>query len=211
MQSNPFKDYRDSYIINQHVKNPNIIAGDYSYYAGYHHGKEFDECVWYMDGKEETHSEQLIIGKFCSIASGATFMMSGNCGHRYAWISQYPLDIFAEGYDKNNNTPPKAFISKGNINIGNDVWIGAEALIMPGVSIGDGAVIGTRAVVTKDVEPYTIVGGNPAKLIKKRFSDEEIDILLRMKWWNWSEGKIKNNLDILRSGDIQKLAEIELK
>lgn len=205
MTNNPFQDYRRSYQIKNHTKNPNIIAGEYSYYAGYYHGKHFDECVWYMDGTETVCPEKLVIGKFCSIATGATFMMAGNCGHRYDWIAQYPLDGFDDDYDGYKENPPKAFISKGDTVVGNDVWIGAEAMIMPGLTIGDGAVIAARAVVTKNVDPYTIVGGNPAKIIKKRFSDEDIAVLLTAKWWDWPEEKIKANLDVLRSGDIKKL------
>lgn len=208
MITNPFKDYRDSYFIKDRTKNPNIIAGDYSYYSGYYHGREFDECVWYMDGTETACPERLIIGKFCSIATGVTFMMAGNQGHRHDWIAQYPLDSFDEDFDGYTTTPPKAFISKGDTVVGNDVWIGAEAMIMPGITIGDGAMIATRALVTKDVDPYTIVGGSPAKVIKKRFSDEQIQILLKVRWWDWPIDKIKANLDILRSGDIFKLPEI---
>jgi len=199
---NPFKDYRDSYFINQRVKNKNIIAGDYSYYSGYYHGKEFDECVWYMDGKETICPEKLIIGKFCSIATGAVFMMAGNQGHRYDWVAQYPLDFLDDDFDGYKTQPPKAFISKGDTIIGNDVWIGAEAMIMPGVHVGDGATIAARAVVTKDVEPYSIIAGVPGKVIKKRFSDEQITKLLEIKWWDWPLEKIKENLDWLRSGKV---------
>jgi len=197
--ANPFKDYRDSYIINQRVKNKNIIAGDYSYYSGYYHGKEFDECVWYMDGKETVCPEKLIIGKFCSIATGVVFMMAGNQGHRYDWIAQYPLDFLDDDFDGYKTRPPKAFISKGDTIVGNDVWIGAEAMIMPGVRIGDGAMIAARAVVTKDVEPYTMVAGVPAKPIKKRFSDEQIAELLEIRWWDWPLEELKEHLDWLRS------------
>lgn len=202
---NPFKDYRDSYIINQRVKNKNIVAGDYSYYSGYYHGKEFDECVWYMDGTETVCPEKLIIGKFCSIATGVVFMMAGNQGHRHDWIAQYPLDFLDDDFDGYKNNPPKAFLSKGDTIIGNDVWIGAEAMIMPGIHIGDGAMIAARAVVTKNVEPYSIVAGVPAKPIKKRFSNQEIEILLKAKWWDWPVEKIKKNLAMLRSGNVQGL------
>jgi len=208
MSNNPFKDYRDSCFICERVKNPNIVAGKYSYYSGYYHGKHFDECVWYMDGTETACPEKLIIGKFCSIATGATFMMGGNCGHRYDWIAQYPLDSFDDDYDGYEENPPKAFISKGDTVVGNDVWIGAEAMIMPGLTIGDGAVVAARAVVTKNIEPYTIVGGNPATIIKKRFSDKDIAILLKVKWWDWPEDKIKANLDALRSKNFEGIEKL---
>ena len=204
---NPFQNYRDSYMINHRVKHPKIIVGDGSYYAGYHHGHHFEECVLYLDEADTNKDvDRLVIGKYCSIASGAKFMMSGNQGHRHDWIATYPLDILEES--KGNKKAPAAFHKKGDTVIGNDVWIGFEALIMPGVTIGNGAVIAARAVVTKDVAPYTIVGGSPATKIKRRFSDEEIEILQKVQWWDWPVEKIKENINILRSGDAHKLREL---
>jgi chloramphenicol O-acetyltransferase type B len=202
---NHFKTYRDSYVIRDRVTHPKIIAGEKSYYAGYYHGHHFEDCVRYLDNADKTKDcDKLIIGKYCSIASGAVFMMSGNTGHRTDWIALYPLDIIEE--NKKGRKSLMAHLKKGDTVIGNDVWIGTEAMIMAGVTVGDGAVIAARAVVTKDVAPYTIVGGNPAKLIKKRFSDDEIAILLKLKWWDWSEDKIRENIDRLRSGDVRGLA-----
>lgn len=204
MTQNPFKTYRDSYIIKDVVKNPNIIAGDYSYYSGYYHGEHFEKCVRYLDEADKNKNcDKLIIGKFCSIASGASFLLSGNQGHRYDWITAYPLDIFEKKSSK--KAAPAGFLRKGDTVIGNDVWIGTEAMIMPGVNIGDGAVIAARAVVTKNVEPYSIVGGNPAKIIKYRFSADKIKKLLEIKWWNWDIEKIKNNIDILRDSNVDIL------
>ena len=207
-KTNPFANYRDSYAINHRVNHPKIIVGDRSYYAGYHHGHHFEDCVLYMDDADRKKDvDKLIIGKYCSIASGAKFMMSGNQGHRHDWITNYPLDIIEDDAARNKKFPA-AFLKKGDTIIGNDVWIGYEALIMPGVTIGDGAVIGARAVVTKDVEPYAIVGGNPAKVIKKRFSDKEITILLQAKWWDWPEDKIKLHIKALRSGEVEQLLAV---
>jgi chloramphenicol O-acetyltransferase type B len=203
MKENPFKAYWDSYDINKKViDHPRIIAGDFSFYAGYYCGRDFEDCVWYVDKDDNPDGDKLIIGKFCSIATGITFMLGGNQGHRYDWTSTYALDYF------DNSSCTKDIDSKGDTVIGNDVWIGADVMIMPGIHIGDGAVIATRAVVTKDVEPYSIVGGNPANFIKKRFSDKKIEILLKVKWWDWTEEKIKENLDLLRSGDVEKLLEL---
>ncbi len=203
--NNIFKTYRDSYEIQSRINNPKIIVGKRSYYAGYYHGKHFEDCVLYLDSSDKNKDvDKLIIGKYCSIASGATFMMSGNQGHRHDWIATYPLDIIEDHKDSSKKVPA-AFLKKGDTVIGNDVWIGFEALIMPGVSIADGAIIGARAVVTKDVAPYEIVGGNPAKLIRKRFTEQQIEILLKVKWWNWPEEKIRTNIDILRSGDVRKI------
>lgn len=199
---NPFKHYRESVIIKDNLKCKHIVAGEGSYYAGYYHGKDFEECVMYLDEIDNKYKpediDQLIIGKYCSIASGAKFMMCGTQGHNYNWIATHPL-IDIDGSD----FPGHSW--KGNTVIGNDVWLGAECLIMPGINIADGAVIAARAVVTKNVGPYEIWGGNPAKFIKKRFSGEEIDKLLQIKWWNWSEETLKKNVSLLRSSDVDKL------
>lgn len=203
------KSYRNSIVINQHLKSKHIIVGDYSYYAGYYHNKSFDDCVMYLDEldneRDPSTTDRLIIGKFCAIASGVKFMMGGTQGHNYQWIAAYPLDEFDDDYDHYTSNPPKAHKLKGDTIIGNDVWIGTESLIMPGIHIGDGAVIAARAVVTKNVGPYEIWGGNPAKLIKKRFTDEEIQQLLEIQWWNWDVATIKRNLDYLRSNKITEL------
>lgn len=208
---NPFKCYRRSLIIKNHTKCKHIIAGDYSYYSGYYHGHGFDDCVMYLDEadnqRDKGELDQLIIGKFCSIATGAKFMMGGTQGHNYNWIASYPLDEFDDDYDGYVNVPPKGYKSKGNTIIGNDVWIGAESMIMPGIKIADGAVIAARSHVTKNIGPYEIWGGNPAKLIKKRFSDSEIEKLLEIKWWDWNIDTIKDHLSFLRSSDVNGLWE----
>lgn len=192
--------YRTSVIIKDNVKSRHVIAGDYSYYA--HGGRPFDECLMYLDEFDNEHEDdRLIIGKFCSIAAGAKFMMGGNQGHNYRWIASYPLDNF----DEEPSPLPKAHQFKGDTVIGNDVWIGAESMIMPGVHIADGAVIAARAVVTKNVGPYEIWGGNPARLIKKRFSDEDIAKLLEIKWWDWDLETLKKNLPLLRSDNVKAL------
>lgn len=204
-----FKNYRDSVIIKDHIKCRHIVAGDYSYYSGYYHGKSFEECVLYLDehdnSQDPSTTDRLIIGKFCSIATGALFMMGGNQGHNYQWIASYPLDSFDADFDGYRRNPPKAYRTKGDTVIGNDVWIGAESLIMPGVHIADGAVIAARAVVTKHVGPYEIWGGNPARLIKKRFSEQDIEKLLQVKWWDWNLETLKANLNTLRSDNISLL------
>lgn len=206
--TNHFRTYRDSYAINSRVKHPKIIVGDRSYYAGYYHGKHFEECVLYLDEADKTKDvDRLIIGKYCSIASGAKFMLGGNHGHNYEWIAQYPLDIIEDERPFGKRFPI-AYEGRGDTVLGNDVWIGFEALIMPGVTIGDGAMVAARAVVTKDVDPYTIVGGNPAKLIKKRFSDSDIEILLKVKWWDWPEEKIKQHIPLLRSNKVVELLKL---
>jgi chloramphenicol O-acetyltransferase type B len=203
-----FHSYRNSIIIKDHVKSKHVIAGDYSYYSGYYHGRPFDDCVLYLDDADNNTKytlDKLIIGKFCSIATGAKFMMGGTQGHNYEWIAAYSLDFLDDDFDCYETVPPKAHKWKGDTVIGNDVWIGAEALIMPGVHIADGAVIAARAVVTKNIGPYEIWGGNPAKLIKKRFSDKCIQKILEIKWWDWDIATIKRNLSFLRSKDVGAL------
>lgn len=191
-------------IIQEHIQNPNIIAGKYSYYSGYYHGHSFDECARYLL-PDRSDVDKLIIGSYCSIGTGASFIMCGNQGHRYDWISSFPFFYMSEVECFKNSKD--AFQLAGDTVIGNDVWIGTEAMIMPGIKIGDGAVIGSRALITKDVEPFTIVGGNPAKPIKKRFSDQHIELLLEMKWWDWDESILKDAIPIICSADIELLYE----
>lgn len=203
---NHFKSYRDSVNIKDHTKCRHIIVGDYSYYAGYYHGRNFEDCVMYLDEKDNDHeTDRLIMGKFCSIATGVKFMMGGTQGHNYNWIATYPLDFLDDDFDGYNEVPPKAYQRKGDTIIGNDVWIGAEAMIIPGIKIADGAVIGARAVVTRNVGPYEIWAGNPARLIKKRFSDEDIAKLLEIKWWNFEINMIKQHLNLIRSSKVDEL------
>ncbi|KJV80311.1 chloramphenicol acetyltransferase [Rickettsia hoogstraalii str. RCCE3] len=205
-----FNSYRDSIFIKDHVKSKHIIAGDYSYYySGYYHGTTFDDCVMYLDAEDNRYKldeiDKLIIGKFCSIATGVKFMMGGTQGYNYNWIASYPLDSFDEDFDNYETIPPKAYRLKGDTVLGNDVWIGAESMIMPGVKIADGAIVGARSLVTKNIGAYEIWGGNPAKLIKKRFSDDDIAKLLQIKWWDWNDDKIKQNLSLLRDSNVKAL------
>ncbi len=146
--------------------------------------------------------DKLIIGKFCMIASDVKFIMNG-ANHLSKSISSYPFAIFGE--DWKDAMEGKHYPNKGNIEIGNDVWIGYNSTIMPGVKIGDGAIIASNSTVTKNVAPYTIVGGNPAKEIKKRFSQEQIEKLLEIKWWNWEIEKITKNVKNLTSENFENL------
>ncbi|MGO3807845.1 MAG: type B chloramphenicol O-acetyltransferase [Sphingobacterium sp.] len=196
-------------IIKDHITNPNIIAGKYSYYSGYYHGHSFDDFARYLF-PDRSDIDKLIIGSFCSIGSGASFIMAGNQGHRYDWISSFPFFYMMEQVDSFKGAVD-GFAGVGNTVVGNDVWIGSEAMIMPGVTIGDGAVVGSRALVTKDVAPYTIVGGNPAKPIKKRFTDDEIEMLLEIEWWNWEEKVLAEAIPLICTGDVKSLYEFYYK
>tara|TARA_B100000678_G_C18189135_1_gene494546 strand:+ start:246 stop:884 length:639 start_codon:yes stop_codon:yes gene_type:complete len=183
------------------VTNPNIRVGRYSYYSGYYHGHGFDECARFLLPEEGV--DKLVIGSFCSIGSGAAFIMAGNQGHRRDWISTFPFYWMPEidAFEGARN----GFEPAGDTVIGNDVWIGTEAIVMPGVKIGHGAVIGTRALVTKDVEPYAIVGGNPSKTLRMRFVEADIARLLELRWWDWSDDELKAAMPLLTDGDISAL------
>lgn len=185
------------------VSNPNIQIGDYTIYHDFvHDPKDFEKNnVLYMYPINHDH---LIIGRFCSIACGAKFLFtSGN--HALCSLSTYSFPIFYDEWNLDPKQITEAWDNKGDIIIGNDVWIGYEALIMSGVTIGDGAIIGARAVVTRDVPPYTIVAGVPAKPIRRRFSDEVIETLQSAQWWNWEKGRIEKNLDAIIHGRIKDL------
>ncbi len=187
--------------LDKQITNPNILVGKYSYYSGYYHGHSFDDCARYL--LPDAGVDRLVIGSFCSIGSGAAFIMAGNQGHRNDWISTFPFYWMSEV--EAFNGAANGFEPAGDTVIGNDVWIGSEAIIMPGVTIGDGAVIGTRALVTRDVPPYAIVGGNPARVIRKRFEEPHIDLLLEMRWWDWPEAHLRTAMQLLTSGDIEAL------
>ena len=185
------------------ITNPNIIVGDYTIYNDFVHDPVMFEQnnVLY---NYPINKDKLIIGKFCSIACGVRFLFN-SANQTLSSLSTYTFPLFYEEWDLKQQDVVNSWDNKGDIIIGNDVWIGYEAVILSGVTVGDGAIIGTRAVVTKDVPPYTIVGGVPAKPIKKRFSEDTIVSLLKIKWWDWPKEKITNNLSAIQSGDIKQL------
>ena len=195
----PLPNYDRLCFLKNIVTNPNIIVGDYTYYDDFADVHNFEKNVKYHF---DFIGDKLIIGKFCMIASGVTFIMNG-ANHLTGAISTYPFAIF--GKDWVHAMEGKNYPSKGDTIIGNDVWIGHDVTIMPGVKIGDGTIIATKSVVTKDVEPYAVVGGNPAKLIKKRFSDKRIEQLMEAKWWDWDIKKITENVHHLTDNDLSKL------
>lgn len=195
----PLPNYERLCFLKNLVKNPNIIIGDYTYYDDFETVENFEKNVKYLFN---FIGDQLIIGKFCMIASDVTFIMNG-ANHLSKSITSYPFAIFGEAWS--DAMDGKSYPTKGNTEIGNDVWIGYGATIMPGVKIGDGAIIASKSVVTKDVEPYTIVGGNPAKEIRKRFSEEKIKQLLDLKWWDWPVEKITKEVKNLTGEDVAVL------
>ena len=184
------------------VDHPQIAIGDYSYYddpAGPEHFVE--RCVGHL---YPFLGDSLVIGRFCAIGCGVRFVMNG-ANHAMTGFSTYPFNIFGDGWDDEFDFETIRSGLRGDTIVGNDVWIGESVTVMPGVSIGDGAIIATKAVVTKDVEPYSIVGGNPATLIKHRFDDETIRRLLALAWWNWQADRITRNLSAIRGADIDRL------
>lgn len=188
--------------LNAVVKDPSIEVGDYTIYNDFVSDPRLFEQNNVLYHYPINH-ERLIIGMFCSIACGAKFLF--NCAnHTLKSLSTYTF-LFYEDWKLDKANVVSSWDNKGDIVIGNDVWIGYEAVIMSGVHIGNGAIVGTRAVVTKDVPPYTIVGGVPAKEIRKRFSPEIVEHLQALKWWDWSEDKIMDNLDKLMNGQLKDL------
>lgn len=198
--THPMEGFPQVCFIKNTIKNPNIIIGDFTYYDDPEGPENFERNVLYHF---PFIGDKLIIGKFCAIAKGVQFIMNG-ANHKLSGFSTYPFYIFGNGWEK---AMPQAgeLPYKGDTVIGNDVWIGYKALIMPGVNIGNGAIISSRSVVTSDVPAYTVVGGNPAKVIKKRFTDETIAILEELAWWNWSVEKITQNITAIMSSDIEAL------
>jgi len=199
----PLDNYDRLCFLKNVVKNPNIIVGDYTYYDDFENVENFEKNVKYHF---DFVGDKLIIGKFCMIASHATFIMNG-ANHLTKALTTYPFAIFGNGWE--NAMEGKTYPNKGDIVIGNDVWIGYNASIMAGVNIGDGAIIATNATIVKDVAPYSIVGGNPATEIKKRFSGDIIARLLKIQWWNWDIEKITRNIQHLTDTNIDKLEQAE--
>lgn len=188
------------------VNDANIEVGDYTMYNDYiRDPRDFQKNnVLYH---YPVNGDKLKIGKFCSIACGAKFIFT-SANHKMASLSTYPFPIFFAEWGLDAKNIRDAWDNKGDIVVGSDVWIGYEAVILSGVHIGDGAIIGARAVVTKDVAPYTIVGGVPAKPIRRRFDDETIEKLESLRWWDWDAEKIRACIPAIQSGDIAALEEI---
>lgn len=184
------------------VTSHGVVVGDYTIY----NDPINDPCDFLKNNvlhHYPINADRLVIGKFCSIACGAKFLMNGG-NHTLSSLSTYPFPLFKEEWE-HDMKPAESWDNRGDIVIGNDVWIGYEALVLAGVTIGDGAIVGARAVVTKDVPPYAIVGGLPARVIRQRFSAGTVAVLQALRWWDWPIEKIKRNLDGIRSGNVDLL------
>jgi virginiamycin A acetyltransferase len=202
----PIKDYDKLVFLKHFVKAPNIFIGDYTYFDDRRFGPEkFEEYnVLYNYNFSKV---KLVIGKFCALAAETRFIMTGD--HKLDAISTYPFPIFGHGWESAFNVFDLPV--KGDIIVGNDVWFGYDSLVMNGVTIGHGAIIGARAVVVKDVPPYSIVAGNPAKLVKRRFEEATIERLLQIAWWDWDIEKINRHVDVICNLDVDRLEAISLE
>ena len=198
--THPMAGFPQVCFIKNTVTNPNIIIGDYTYYDDPDDSENFERNVLYH---YPFIGDRLIIGKFCALARGVKFIMNG-ANHKMSGISTYPFAIFGNGWEAVVPQPGELPF-KGDTVIGNDVWIGYDCLIMPGVRIDDGAIIAARSVVTADVPAYTVVGGNPARRIKERFAPAVVDRLLALAWWDWPIEKITRHLATIAAGDVDAL------
>ena len=184
------------------ITRPNISVGDYTYFDDPDGPERFeDENVLYHF---DWIGDRLVIGKFCSIAAETRFIMNGG-NHATDWLTTYPFPAFGQGWER---AMPAAGPNRGDTVVGNDVWIGYGATIMPGVRIGDGAIVATRAVVTRDVEPYAIVGGNPAQPIRHRFPPDVVARLLALRWWDWDDEAIMRAVREICAGDVSALERL---
>lgn len=190
-------------FLNNVIKHPRIVIGDYTYYNDFGNPKDYARRI--APYLHPASKEMLVIGKFVQIAHGVKFITS-SANHQMSGFSTFPFAIFggewADNYEPN-------FPYKGDTVVGHDVWLGHEAMIMPGVDIGTGAIVGSRSVVTRDVPAYSIVAGNPARVIKMRFDDSTIEKLIKISWWDWPAEKITQNIEAITGADIDKLSKID--
>jgi virginiamycin A acetyltransferase len=202
----PLPHYNKLVFLKNIITNPNIVVGHYTYYDDFTDPYNFENNVLYHFN---FIGDKLIIGNFCAIASGVKLIMNG-ANHEIAPISTFPFAIFGNGWEAINNDVDitTKYPNKGDTLIGHDVWIGHEATVMPGVTIGNGAIIAAKSVVTKDVPDYAIVGGNPAKVIRMRYDDSTIERLLQIAWWNWPATKITKHIKLINSTNIEALEAV---
>ncbi|UOG37374.1 CatB-related O-acetyltransferase [Leptospira noguchii] len=203
----PFPEFPRIGFLKNFIQSTLIEVGDYTYYDDPDGPERFEKenVLYHYDFR----GDKLVIGKFCAIATGVKFIMNG-ANHKMSAFSTFPFAIFSNGWEK-AMPKPADFPDKGDTIVGNDVWIGTNAIILPGVKIGDGAIIGAYSVVAKDVPAYTIVAGNPSQVIRERFSTEVKEKLLKLKWWDWTPKKITDSLDFLTTLDFKKLDEFDLQ
>lgn len=198
----PLSGFPQVCYIKNTVHNPNIIIGDYTYYDDPEDSENFERNVLYHF---PFVGDRLIIGRFCALARGVKFIMNG-ANHDLSGFSTYPFEIFGQGWER-ARPDPSVYPYKGDTVVGHDVWIGYEAVMMPGVTLGNGAIVASKSVVTGNVPPYAMVGGNPAKVLRYRFNEEIIQALLTIAWWNWDIEKITRNLEHIVGADLEALKQ----
>jgi virginiamycin A acetyltransferase len=194
----PVTDQPSIVFLRNVVMNPQIEVGEYTYYHSFDNPLGFERNVRYAF---PFIGDRLVIGRFCSIASGATFILNGG-NHLTETVSSYPFAIFGAGWE---HAMPERWPHRGDIVVGHDVWIGFDATLMPGVQVGDGAVIAAKSVVTTDVPPYAIVAGNPARVIRFRHSEADIARLLALRWWDWPIETITAHVWMIANGSVDQL------
>ena len=198
----PRRDHETVYLKNV-VTDPRILVGDFTFYNDF----VCDPAQFQTNNvlyHYPVNEERLIIGKYCSIACGAKFLFT-SANHAQRSLANYPFPIFADAWGLNWADVAQAWDNKGDTVIGSDVWIGYEAVILQGVTIGDGAIVGTRAVVTRDVPPYAVVGGVPARELRRRFPPETVEALLALRWWDWPEEKVRRHVQDIMQGNLERL------
>lgn len=200
LDKHPLAGFPQVCFIRNTVKGPNIEVGEYTYYDDPDDSEGFERNVLYHF---PFVGDRLVIGRFCAIARGVRFIMNG-ANHPLSGLSTYPFWIFGQGWG-GAEPPPERMPHKGDTIVGNDVWLGYQALVMPGVHIGNGAIVAAGAVVTADVPAYAIVGGNPARVVRKRFTEDEIALLEELAWWDWPVADVTRCLPLISAGDVQAL------
>ncbi|HUF29759.1 MAG TPA: CatB-related O-acetyltransferase [Gemmatimonadaceae bacterium] len=194
----PLPDIRRLGFLKHFITRPTVVVGDYTYYDDPRGPEHFEEHVLYHF---DFIGDRLIIGRYCSIAAETTFIMNGG-NHATTWLTTYPFPIFGNGWEA---ADPITWPNRGDTRVGNDVRLGYRTTIMPGVTIGDGAIVASAAVVTRNVAPYAIVGGNPAAVIRSRFDPATIERMLAIAWWDWDAEKVTRNVRVICSGDVRAL------